>query len=852
MYEIQDRDDLLDFIDFLKHPQITINNTKVLDSHIEFKLSNDEVIRITNKYKSEIQHLLPKSKYTNDLVFGKNKLENIVNITIDGNNALIYISGKKTPQIIQYKPYVLSPKPGTAQKSKKLKGHQYYKYLTEVDYDYYNEITSNFDPTFWAPRTIDEGFMLLNGHTYYKGMTVDKISVLSFDIEATSLDPNDKNAEVILISNTFRNSSGQITKRMFDIHDFKNANNPEKEMINSWVNFVKEIDPDVMIGHNIFGYDLPYLNTRAGGMNLGRDGSELKFKEKVSKFRKDSQQQYEFHDAIISGREIIDTMFLSIKYDIGRDFPSYGLKNIEKHLELVDDSRIEWNFTKFKTSNYRDWPKGKWDEFKQYCRDDSDSPLKMMDIMLPPFFYMTQSVPKSLQQIINQASGSQLDSIMIRSYLQEGYSQPRTSKKTPFDGAISMGVPGVYKNVKKVDVASLYPSIMLQYGIYDRKKDPKKNMINILDYFRTERLENKRLAEETGKQYYNNMQGSQKILINSLYGFLGANFLLYNFPDGAAEVTRHGREILLKGVEWSTGHTLEKIVKKIVNKGKDTEKKEYEWVVGKTVGNGRGYKLVNVDTDSFSITNGELPTKNEFKLEIDELNSIYPKLIIWEDDGVFEDVLVIKAKNYVLKKHKNWCKPKDLDDNGNVKIKYKGSSLTDQKKEPKLKEFSKEIINILLTDNNAEDIQRTFKEYCITALNDFKVDDWLVKKTITKSVMTQSSEANAKVYNACQKAIKADIINGIQEGDKVWLYRFIDGKKHKKVKGEYMYNSKREATMIDNPQLRFSQQFDGNYDKWHYVKRVYNTLEIFQNVVDMDKIPKYHNKSNRKLLDNSE
>lgn len=37
----------------------------------------------------------------------------------------------------------------------------------------------------------------------------------------------------------------------------------EKEMLEAWRRFVIDIDPDILIGHNIWRFDLPYLFTRA-------------------------------------------------------------------------------------------------------------------------------------------------------------------------------------------------------------------------------------------------------------------------------------------------------------------------------------------------------------------------------------------------------------------------------------------------------------------------------------------------------------------------------------------------------------------------------------------------------------
>lgn len=768
----------------------------------------------------------------NPLIFGKDQTENIVNITIE--DGLVYLYYKDgTKEAVEYDPWVLSKE--KFRNSERLKGNQYYKYINDITYERFQELKTEWKHGVWMPRSLEEGFMLRHGFTYFKGMKVKDVSVMSVDIETTGLDPNAKNAEVILISYTFRNRFGVIEKKIYDVFDYKD----QKNMIEDFNAKTQQLDPDIIIGHNLLGFDLPYINCQAP-LEIGRDGSVAKFDEKPSKFRKDGSQQYDYLNVRVHGREVIDTMFLSIKYDIGRDFPAYGLKQIEKHLDLVGDNRIEWDFNKFPTKDYKEWPKEKWLEFKEYISDDSDSPLKMFDIMIPSFFYLTQSIPKTLQQIINEASGSQLDSLMIRSYLQDGYSQPMTSKKVEFEGAISMGVPGIYKNVRKVDVASLYPSIMLEYKIYDKQKDPNGNMLKALDYFRTERLNNKKLAKDTGDQYYDDLQGSQKIMINSLYGFMGAGFLLYNYPKGASDVTRYGREILQKGVAWATGYELEKVVKNIRNEGKENEESRYEWIIGPKVNEtSKGYQLVNVDTDSFSYTDGLRPTVEEYDKEIADLNSIYPSLISWEKDGktgIFDQIIVVKAKNYVLVE--------------GSKVKFKGSSLTDQKKEKALIRFLKDILHSILDEKGDENLISLY-EKCVKEAYTFKnIHDWTTKKTVTKSILSPERLNEQKPMNAIYEAIKAGVIKGVQEGDKIYLYQAIDGTKQQILKGEPVFLKSGLPKLIENNILRFPELWNGtDHDKLHYVDRVYSTLCILENVLPMDKFIKYHLKGNKALLE---
>jgi len=41
----------------------------------------------------------------------------------------------------------------------------------------------------------------------------------------------------------------------------------EAELLNAWRAFVIEIDPDIISGFNILGFDLPYILHRAHGMS---------------------------------------------------------------------------------------------------------------------------------------------------------------------------------------------------------------------------------------------------------------------------------------------------------------------------------------------------------------------------------------------------------------------------------------------------------------------------------------------------------------------------------------------------------------------------------------------------------
>jgi DNA polymerase I len=490
------------------------------------------------------------------LISGKQELPRIVSVEVKDNEATLFIEdneGKISTETRSNRFWVLFDRPVPG--STKLAGELHYKYGKQFtsQKDWSNEIQSarkyaRDAYTIWDAK---EAFLVKDGYTYYKGMKHTEPSILSFDIESTGLFHN-ADSKVLLISNTFR-KNGHITRKLFAYDDYPN----QGALITAWCDWVRSVDPSIICGHNIYTYDLPYLQyvaqqnfPDAVELNLGRDGSSLSISPKASKFRIDGSRDQEYHKARCYGREIIDTMFLAIRHDIvAKKYESYGLKAIIKQEGLEKTDRTFYDASQIRI-NYKD--PVEWAKIKEYCIHDADDALAVFDLCSPASFYLTQSIPKSFQQVVESASGSQINAMMVRSYLQDGHSVPKTSPTKPFEGAISLGNPGRYSNCLKWDVASLYPSIILECKVYDEDKDPKGNFLKIMETFTAERLRNKALFKQTKDPYYDYLQNAQKIIINSGYGFFAAAGLNFNSNECAEFITKTGRDILTKAIEWAT------------------------------------------------------------------------------------------------------------------------------------------------------------------------------------------------------------------------------------------------------------------------------------------------------------
>ena len=133
----------------------------------------------------------------------------------------------------------------------------------------------------------------------------------------------------------------------------------------------------------------------------------------------------------------------------------------------------------------------------------------------------------------------------------KGFSVPRPDEgREVVGGYTQMEYQGTARRILHCDVTSLYPSIMLVYD-YLPEKDELGIFAGLLRDLRRFRLKAKELArdarDEESQLYFNALQATFKILINSFYGYLG--FQMGHFNDFAAanQVTAKGEVDSIRG-----------------------------------------------------------------------------------------------------------------------------------------------------------------------------------------------------------------------------------------------------------------------------------------------------------------
>lgn len=251
------------------------------------------------------------------------------------------------------------------------------------------------------------------------------------------------------------------------------------------------------------------------------------------------------------------------------------------------------------------------------------------------------------------------------------------------------------------------------------------------------------------------------------------------------------------------------------------------------------FNLINADTDSILIGKPDNSpfSDEEQKSLLEELNSLYPKLIRFEDDGYFSRVIITKAKNYVMK------------DAVTGKIKIKGSSFMDQKKEPALQQLMKDFAYSILDDGvNYMNLTAIYDKYAQQVINGVQdIKPWCSKKTITSKILNCAGHETMTKEERKEKGIRKnesdvwDAVKGIatQEGDKVYLYPVqLDpivetgriSKKGKPLKDKVTANNG----------LRLAQEWKfGDEDRVKLLERIHSTVLILNKVLDMSNFRNY-------------
>jgi DNA polymerase elongation subunit (family B) len=396
----------------------------------------------------------------------------------------------------------------------------------------------------------------------------------------------------------------------------ENSAAAEKKLLEDLNAALAELDPDVIEGHNIFKFDLDYLRQRCRLQRVpcawGRYGQNATFRNSRLKV---AERLIDFPRCDLPGRAVVDTYLLVQLHDISaRELTSYGLKEVARHFRITaeDTGRTYLEGGRIGETFRTDRPR-----FCAYLADDLRETEGLGDLLLPTYFEQARAFPTLLQEATLRGTTSKIDLLFLEEYYHARHACPAPPAVLPFEGGYARSFrEGVFRHVLHFDVASLYPSLLLQIG-RNPQSDRLGVFIPLLQSLRDYRLKYKQLARsaptEAERAEAQARQSAFKILINSFYGYLGFSGARFGDGELAAEVTRRGRELLQALIDEFARH---------------------------------GGEILEADTDGIYLASEAFYDRPEELLAL--AAPVLPRGIELEYDGRYAAMFCYKAKNYAL------------------------------------------------------------------------------------------------------------------------------------------------------------------------------------------------------------
>jgi len=527
-------------------------------------------------------------------------------------------------------------------------------------------VTATNWPEFGALRTRHKGqpsfalndpvqqFLTTSGRTLFKGMDFEELRRMQVDIETATTEGYDFSSAERDAITAIAVSDSSGWEDIFLIDEEEGSPHSEQAALEWLTSTIGERDPDVLEGHNLFKFDLPYLVARAkkrkvrllwgrGGELLTSRSSRLQIAEKTIQYPK----------FVVFGRHIVDTWILSQYHDVSaRELESFGLKSVARHFGVAEPDRVHLRGEEIQTAR-RDDPEA----FRTYALQDVRETQAIASLLSRSYFLQAQIFPYGYQDVILRGNATKIDALFLREYLRQKHSLPFPPEPRPFEGGLTaIFATGMIPDVWHCDVTSLYPSVMLAFG-YTPATDALGVFSGMLKDLRTFRVQAKEALKAATtipeRNRLDALQSTFKILINSFYGYLG--FAQGHFADfdAAEAITAKGREILGQMVDWL---------------------------------NAQGARVLEIDTDGIYFCPPEITSIADLE---SGLAKVLPAGIEVEFDCHYAAMFSYKAKNYAL-----------LAEDGTITL--KGAALKSRGMEPYLRSYLSQLIRLLLESRTGE------------------------------------------------------------------------------------------------------------------------------------------------------
>ena len=372
------------------------------------------------------------------------------------------------------------------------------------------------------------------------------LRILSFDIENSIHD-----GHIFCIGVAYREGD-EIKTRILT--------GKEREIVERFVKLIQDLDPDIISGYNIDGYDLPVLIERAKqngihNLQLARDFSD--FFHMGERFWR------------IDGRILTDVWWAVKAERLTLHLKQETLDYVAK--QLLGEGKHELERGKID----EEWERDK-DKVIRYCIQDAELSLRILERVrrIEKTLDLAAVSKLPLEDVLHGRTSNLIDSILIRAADRALVAVPmmkmRGGRVEQIEGGYVHSLqPGLYEWVISLDFRAMYPSLIIENNICFTtvsssgtiesptgakflSAEVKKGLLpvilaNLMKDRQEVRVKMRDAKDPQMKEFYDGLQAAIKVLMNAFYGVLASSFYRFNDPKVGASITAFARE-RIKGI----------------------------------------------------------------------------------------------------------------------------------------------------------------------------------------------------------------------------------------------------------------------------------------------------------------
>ena len=337
----------------------------------------------------------------------------------------------------------------------------------------------------------------------------------------------------------------------------------ERSLLLRWIEWVTQIDPDILIGWNVINFDLRMLQKKATALALplaiGRNGSLPQWRQ--------SQAERSHHFVLIPGRVVLDGIdtLRAATYV----FQSFALEAVAQELlgrgKLIHDH--EQTDPLYKAKQIRQQFQDNKQELAAYNLEDCQLVWDIFEHAELIRFAIERAQLTGLEMDRAGGSVAAFDNLYLPRLHRKGYIAPNIGDyqgdlSAP-GGYVMDSKPGLQGSVLVLDYKSLYPSIIRTFRVdpYARIAATKADEADVIpgydgasfhrnDHILPQIIESLWAARDQAKRDANAaLSQAIKIIMNSFYGVLGTPGCRLHDSRLTSSITKRGHDIIIQTVK---------------------------------------------------------------------------------------------------------------------------------------------------------------------------------------------------------------------------------------------------------------------------------------------------------------